>query len=58
MEEIVALTVLVMGVAGWAVHDVRTTARLHDLLPSDSRVIRDYNWLEEHIGIDGDVLAP
>ncbi|MBN1590425.1 MAG: MMPL family transporter [Pirellulales bacterium] len=48
--KILVVTLLVMGVTGWAIQNVRTTARLHDLLPSDSRVIRDYRWLEEHIG--------
>ena len=48
--KILTTAVLVMAVTGWAVHDVRTTARLHDLLPSDSRVIRDYHWLEQNIG--------
>ncbi len=47
---ILAATLLLMVVTGWAVTNLRTTARLHDMLPSESRVIRDYAWLEENIG--------
>jgi uncharacterized protein len=46
----VAVAFVTIGVSGWAVRELRTTARLHDLLPADSRVIHDYAWLEEHIG--------
>jgi len=48
--QIVVLTVIVMGVTGWAIRYVQTTARLHDMLPNDARVIRDYAWLEKRIG--------
>ncbi|HBO43285.1 MAG TPA: hypothetical protein DD670_05010, partial [Planctomycetaceae bacterium] len=48
--KIFLVTILAMGIASWAVRNVQTTARLHDLLPADSRVIQDYGWLEENIG--------
>lgn len=47
---IVVLTIAAMAVAGHEVLRIRTTAALHDLFDRRTPVIRDYDWLEKHIG--------
>lgn len=42
------LTLFIVGALG--VGQLRATARLHNLLPSDASVLRDYAWLETQIG--------
>lgn len=34
----------------WGLQYVRSSVQLHDLFRSDSRIVRDYAWLEERIG--------
>ena len=36
--------------AGWGLTRLRSTARVHDMLPATNRVLRDYRWLEDHVG--------
>lgn len=43
-----AMCLLLAG--GWGLTKLRSTARLHDMLPSENRVLRDYRWLEDHVG--------
>jgi hypothetical protein len=58
------ITQLLLGTHGWVllvtfpaligslvgVYRVNTSVQLHDMFEHDSRVIRDSDWLEEHIG--------
>jgi predicted RND superfamily exporter protein len=47
---IVLLFFAAMAVAGAGVPWIRTSVRIDTLFGADSRVIRDYAWIEEHIG--------
>lgn len=47
---IVATCFAAMVVAGAGVPGVRTSVRLDRLFAADSRLIRDYAWIEEHVG--------
>lgn len=47
----IILTALgVIGVGAWGVKELRTSVGLDQLLPPRSRVIQDYQWLENRIG--------
>jgi predicted RND superfamily exporter protein len=39
-----------MMASGWGLTKLRSTASVHDMLPSNNRVIQDYRWLEDHVG--------
>lgn len=43
------VAVLVMAAAGWGVQHVRTSVKLSAMFEADSRIIRDYSWIEEHV---------
>ncbi len=47
-----ALSLLVAS--GWGLTRLRSTANIHEMLPAENRVMRDYRWLEDHVG----ALAP
>jgi len=36
--------------SGWGLTKLTSTARVHDMLSSDNRVIQDYRWLEANVG--------
>jgi predicted RND superfamily exporter protein len=39
-----------MLAGGWGLTRLKSTASIHDMLPSHNRVIQDYRWLEDHVG--------
>ena len=39
-----------MLVVGWGILNVNTSVRIETLFPSDSRILTDYRWLEQHVG--------
>lgn len=41
---------LLMAVAGFGVVQIETSVKLLNLFSSESRIIRDYQWLERHLG--------
>ena len=43
-------SILLLGVAGYAARDIRTSVRIETLFAADSRILQDYTWLEENIG--------
>ncbi len=45
---VVAAVIFVVGSLG--VTKLEATARLHNLLPADAPLLRDYAWMESHIG--------
>ncbi|MFM7107367.1 MAG: efflux RND transporter permease subunit [Planctomycetaceae bacterium] len=47
---IVAVCFAAMAAAGAGVSGVRTSVRLDRLFAADSRLIRDYAWIEDHVG--------
>lgn len=47
---VVAVFFAAMGVAAVGVPRIRTSVRIDTLFKPESRVLRDYRWLEEHIG--------
>jgi predicted RND superfamily exporter protein len=48
---ILAAGIVLFGIGGWGVSRLEPTARLHDLFRQGrSRVLADYDWLEQHIG--------
>ncbi|MEK6246897.1 MAG: efflux RND transporter permease subunit, partial [Planctomycetales bacterium] len=46
---VIAAIVGVIGV-GWGVAHLKATARLHNLFHSDSKILADYDWLEQNVG--------
>lgn len=42
--------VLLTGWGAVGVSQLQTGVRLHDMFPANAKIIRDYDWLEEHIG--------
>ncbi|MEZ6059247.1 MAG: MMPL family transporter [Planctomycetaceae bacterium] len=40
----------IMVAAGLGLPDLKTSIRIETLFPHDSRIMRDYAWLEEHLG--------
>ncbi len=47
---IILLASILLISAGWGVTRLRTSVNLHDMFTSEARVLRDYAWLEEHVG--------
>ena len=47
---IVVGSLLALGVSSWGVTQIRVGARVHDLFFEDAKILRDYDWLEQHIG--------
>ena len=43
-----ALCLMMAG--GWGLTRLESTATIHDMLPAHNRVLRDYRWLEDHVG--------
>ena len=41
---------VLMGGLGWGLQRVKSTVRLQDRFLSSSKILRDYRWLEEHVG--------
>ncbi len=39
-----------MLTAGFGLRQLQTSVRIETLFPRESRILRDYNWLEEHVG--------
>ncbi|MCA9230811.1 MAG: MMPL family transporter [Planctomycetales bacterium] len=39
-----------LAVSAWGVSQIRAGARIHDLFTDGSKILRDYDWLEDHIG--------
>jgi len=46
---IVAGAVVIMVGLGWGIQWLQTSVRLQTLFPANSRILRDYAWIEEHI---------
>lgn len=42
--------VLLTGWGATGVSRLQTGVRLHDMFPASAKIIRDYDWLEDHIG--------
>jgi len=47
---ILVLAVVLIIAGCWGVTRTRCTARIHDMFSADARIVKDYNWLESHIG--------
>ncbi|TWU25885.1 efflux RND transporter permease subunit [Bythopirellula polymerisocia] len=47
---ILAATALAFALSGWGISQLQTSARVYDLFSHDSRIIQDYDWVEENIG--------
>ena len=47
---IVVGSLLALGVSSWGVTQIRVGARVHDLFFEEAKILRDYDWLEQHIG--------
>ncbi|MFN9418152.1 MAG: efflux RND transporter permease subunit [Pirellula sp.] len=47
---IIFVWVTIMLTAGWGVTKLTTNVGTHQLLPPDSKLIKDYAWLEQHVG--------
>ncbi len=47
---IIVLTVILAGLALDGVTQLRASARIHDMFQEDSRLLQDYDWLEERLG--------
>ncbi len=47
---LVVLATVLLCTAGWGVTRLRTSVGLHNMFTSEARVLRDYAWLEQHIG--------
>jgi predicted RND superfamily exporter protein len=44
------ILIVVMMVAGVGLAQIRTSVRIETLFPRDSKIIRDYRWLESNLG--------
>jgi predicted RND superfamily exporter protein len=47
---IVVLALLAMGLLGWGLQRVEASVRIETLFDRESRILRDYAWLERHVG--------
>jgi hypothetical protein len=47
---VIAATAVVLCVVGAGIPRINTAIGLHDLFRHDAKIIKDYNWLEDHIG--------
>ncbi|MEX0819430.1 MAG: MMPL family transporter, partial [Pirellulaceae bacterium] len=47
---IIVLTIALAGFAFDGVTELRASARIHDMFHADSRLLQDYDWLEERLG--------
>lgn len=47
---IIILTIALAGLALDGVTRLRASARIHDMFHADSRLLQDYDWLEERLG--------
>ncbi len=47
---IVVAALAAMGFAARGISKLESSVRIETLFPSDSRILRDYRWLEKHIG--------
>ncbi len=47
---VVATTFLLIGLAAAGLSRLETTVRLHDLFFPEAKILRDYAWIEEHLG--------
>ncbi len=47
---VVAASLAVMIGAGYGIPRINTSVRIETLFSTDSRILRDYRWLEEHVG--------
>ena len=47
---IVVLALLAMGLLGWGLRWVEASVRIETLFDRESRILRDYAWLEKHVG--------
>jgi predicted RND superfamily exporter protein len=47
---IVLGSVLIMGAAGWGIPWLTTSVHIETLFGHNSRILRDYAWIEEHVG--------
>lgn len=47
---IVLVTFLLMGLTAAGLTRLETTVRLHDLFFPDAKILRDYGWIEKHLG--------
>ncbi|MBI1348619.1 MMPL family transporter [bacterium] len=46
----IAVIVAAMAIAGLGLPHLQTSVRIETLFSAESRVIRDYRWIEEHVG--------
>ena len=46
----IVASLAVMLIAGWSLQNLKTTVSLQARFSEDSRVIKDYRWLEDHVG--------
>ena len=49
-KSIVVGSLLALAISSWGVTQIRVGARVHDLFFEDAKILRDYDWLEQHIG--------
>ena len=47
---VVAGSVLVMACAGWGIQWLTTSVHIETLFSRHSRILKDYAWIEEHVG--------
>ena len=47
---IAAMGVVFLAMTGWGLTRLTTTVNLHDMFSSNARVIRDYTWVQQHVG--------
>ncbi len=47
---VLGVSVVTLALGGMGMTKLQTAVGLHDLFPSDAKVLRDYRWLEKQIG--------
>lgn len=47
---VASLAAVLMIAVGYGIRFVKTSVRIETLFPSQSRILRDYEWLETHVG--------